>query len=289
MQIRHLDIEALRALVTIADLSSFSLTAARLGRTQSAISLQIKRLEEMLGQSLLHRVQGRVAGPTEEGQTLIAYARQMLRLNDEAYQCIARDSIAGSLRIGLPEELMESIFPAAMRRFQAACPQMRLCLRSDTSAALLKSMEAGELDSVLFKHCGQLNIENATPIWREPLVWMAGEAFAHALPAPLPLALFGENCAFRMAATQALARDERSWHLAYSGSSTTGLRFAVASGLGITVLPRSFQCAGLRIIDKGLPPLPDAEISVRHAPEGVHPATERFVALIGEEILRQRR
>lgn len=288
MKFRHLDIEALRALVAIADLVSFSQAASQLGRTQSAISLQIKRLEEMLGQSLLLRTQGRVQGPTAEGLALITYARQMLRLNDEAYHCVGRDRTAGTLRIGLPEELMESVFPAAMARFHSACPEMRLCLRSDTSASLLKGLEAGELDTVLFKHCGRPPASSERSIWREPLVWMAGEAYAHELASPLPLALFGENCAFRLAATQALAGIGQRWVLAYSGSSTTGLRFAVSAGLGITVLPRSFRCPGLRVIDQGLPPLPNAEIGVRHAPGSVHPAAERFVNLIGEEVRRER-
>lgn len=286
---RHLDIEALRALVTIADLSSFSLAAARLGRTQSAVSLQIKRLEEMLGQSLLRRVQGRVEGPTEEGKTLIGYARQMLRLNDEAYHCVGRDPVAGTLRIGLPEELMESVFPAAMARFQAAYPKVRLLLRSDTSAALLKTLEEGELDTALFKRCGLPEDGGDRAIWREPLVWMVGEGFGHELPSPLPLALFSENCAFRIAATQALARRGVSWQLAYTGSSTTGLRFAVACGLGVTALPLGLLSPGLRVIDQGMPPLPEAVISVRHGPGSAHPAAERFVTLVGEEIQRQRR
>jgi len=283
---RHLDIEALRALVAIADTASFSQAAGQLGRTQSAVSLQIKRLEEALGRTLLRRVQGRVDGATEEGRALIAYARQILRLNDEAYHCVARETSVGTLRVGLPEELMESVFPAAMRRFREQYPGMRLTLRCDLSAALLAAVDAGTLDLALFKHCGAAPA--ALDLWQEPLAWMAGEAWANERPTPLPLALFGENCAFRIAATGALAREGIEWRLAYSGSSTTGLRHAVACGLGVTVLPRSLLAPGLSVVEAGLPALPDAHLAVHHAAGETHPAAARFAALIGEEMRLRR-
>ena len=282
MQIRHLDIDALRAFASIVDLGSFSLAASRLGRTQSALSLQLRKLEEMLGQTLLRRIQGRVDGPTEEGRALLGYARQMLQLNDEAWHSIARHEEAGVLRIGLPEEYMESVFPAAMARFAAAYPRMRLQLRSDTSAALLAALAAGELDTAFFKHCRE-DEAGDLPVWREPLLWLAGAGHYPALPTPLPLALYRENCAFRLAATQALAAAGKSWELCYSGASATGLRHAVRAGIGITVLPRSQAGDDMRILE-GLPLLPDARLSARHAGSAIHPAAERFVALIGDAI-----
>lgn len=285
---RHLDIEALRALVAIADTLSFSVAALQLGRTQSAVSLQIKRLEDILGQKLLRRVQGRVDGATDEGRVLISYGREILRLNDEAYASVAEDAAVGSLRIGLPEELMESVFPAAMARFQGFYPRVRLSVRADASANLRPLLENGELDLILFKHCeGQAAINTMT-VWQEPLVWMAGEAYATTLPTPLPMALFGENCCFRIAATAALAKAGRAWQLNYTGSSITGLRHAVCCGLGIAVLPQSLLVPGMVVIGTGLPPLPEARIAAAFAAGATHPAAERFVALIGEEIRAQR-
>ncbi|MDO8959150.1 MAG: LysR substrate-binding domain-containing protein [Rhodocyclaceae bacterium] len=285
---RNLDMEALRALVAIADTASFSTAALQLGRTQSAISLQIKRLEAMLGQTLLRRVQGRVDGATAEGRAFISYARQILRLNDEAYSAVAEDTAAGTLRVGLPEELMESVFPAAMSRYQALYPRMRLRLQSDVSANLRQGLDSGELDLILFKHCDRSVPASASSVWQEPLVWMAGEAYAADLPTPVPLALFGENCAFRIAATGALAKAGLAWQLTYSGSSTTGLRHAVRCGLGITALPGSLLIPGMVVVEAGLPGLPNARIAARHAPGEVHPAADRFVALLGEEIRSQR-
>ncbi len=285
---RNLDMDALRALVAVVDLASFSHAAQQLGRTQSAISLQIKRLEDLLGQVLLHRTQGRVDGATAEGVALLAYARQILRLNDEAYSCVAQDAAVGTLRIGLPEELMECVFPAAMSRFRALYPRMQLRLQADTSARLLAALERAELDLILFKHCSDRAPANASTIWQEALVWMAGESHADLRPSPLPLALFGENCAFRIAATAALAQAGLSSQLVYSGSSLTGLRHAVRCGLGITALPSSLLLPGMRSLDSGLPALPPASIAVRHAAGEIHPAAARFVALLAEEIQRQR-
>jgi DNA-binding transcriptional LysR family regulator len=287
MQTRNFDIEALRALVAIADTASFSQAAVQLGRTQSAVSLQIKRLEAMLGRLLLRRVQGRVDGATDEGLALIGYARQMLRLNDEAYRSVAQQTVAGLLRVGLPEELMESVFPLAMERFQSLYPRVRLSVRSDTSANLLAGLNTADFDLVLFKHCLPEALGEPS-LWHEPLVWMAGAAWAHELPSPLPMALFVENCAFRIAASAALARAGVNWQLSYSGSSVTGLRHAVACGLGVTALPRSLLIAGLTIIESGLPVLPQAHISARHASGARHPAADRLVGLLAEAIRQSR-
>lgn len=288
MRTRHLDPEALRALVAIADTAGFSAAAQQLGRTQSAVSLQIKRLEETLGQTLLKRVQGRVDGPTAEGELLIAYAREILRLNDEAYASVAENAAAGSLRIGVPEELMENIFPAAMRRFQALFPRMRVTLRAGPSPELRQALAAGEFDLILFKHCDAVPPKGSLPVWSEPLAWMAGEGYATGLPTPLPLALFGENCVFRIAATSSLAKAGMAWQLAFTGTSVTGLRQAVMCGLGVGVLPRSLLLPGMVEIAAGLPRLPPAQIAAAFAPGQPPSAAERFVALIGEELRQQR-
>lgn len=290
MPYRHLDIEALRALVCIVDTTSFSVAAKQLGRTQSALSLQLKRLELMLGQTLLRRVQGRVDGPTAEGAALLAYARQILRLNDEAYATVAQDAAAGTLRIGLPEELMESVFPGVMSVFQALYPRLRLFLRADTSAALRQALAEGTLDLALYKHCGETAPTAGEVLWQEPLVWMLGSTYRDSPPqmadGGLPLALFGENCVFRLAVTAALARAAWPWSLQYSGSSTTGLCHAVRCGLGLTVLPRSLLAEGLAEIstidERLLPLLPPARLLAEHAPGAVTTPARRLVAMIGE-------
>lgn len=292
---RHLDIEALRALACIVDSGGFSAAAAQLGRTQSAVSLQIKRLELVLGQTLLQRVQGRVEGPTAEGTALLAYARQILRLNDEAYATVAQDTEIGTLRIGLPEELMESVFPAVMPLFRALYPRLRLTLHADTSQALQQALAAGSLDLALYKHCGAQAPTDSEVLWQEPLVWMAGNAYRDSLTAPdeagLPLALFGENCVFRLAVTAALAGAGQAWSLNYTGHSVTGLRHAVRCGLGITALPKSLLGPGMaeltHIAGLALPTLPPARLLAAYAPGTPGTAARRFASLVGDAMGRR--
>lgn len=287
---RHLDIESLRTLACIVDTGGFSAAANQLGRTQSAVSLQIKRLEQLLGQTLLQRVQGRVEGLTAEGSALLAYARQILRLNDEAYATVAQDTEIGALRIGLPEELMESVFPAVMPQFQTLYPRLRLTVHADTSLALQQALAAATLDLALYKHCGDSAPSDSEVLWQEPLVWMAGTAYRDSLAtlddARLPLALFGENCVFRLAVSAALARAGLVGSLTYTGSSTTGLCHAVRCGLGITALPQSLLGPGMaeitHIAHQPLPALPPARLLAAYAAGTPVTAAKRFASLVGE-------
>lgn len=293
MSLRHLDLDALRAFVAIVEQGGFSIAAEQLGRTQSAVSLQIKRLEQTLGQTLLQRVQGRVDGPTAEGNALLAYARQMLRLNDEACAILARNAVTGSLRIGLPEELMEQVFPAAMPLFRARYPRLLLSVQAEASIVLRAALAEGRLDVVIYKDCSDVVGAELEVLRDEPLCWVAGEAYRDTLQADagvLPLALFGENCVFRMAATAALARAGIAWQVHYSGSSTTGLRHALRHGLGLGVLPESLLGDGLLAVDScaglALPSLPRSRLVAAYAGDSVAPAALCLIAAFAESLQR---
>jgi len=280
---RHLDMDLLRGLVAIADSGSFSAAALQLGRTQSALSLQVKRLEDLLGHTLLDRSHGRMLGPTEEGRMLIDYARRILRLNDEAYSCFAQPGLAGKLRVGVPEELMDGVFPDVMVAFGRACPRVELSLRCDISARLAAAVEAGELDLALVKRVG----ESAAPgevLRREPMVWFVGEGSDAHRRRPLPVAVFHEGCVFRVAALAALAKAEIPWQLSYVGNGFTGIRHAVAAGLAVTPLPRSLAGPGLVEVRPTLPELPMAELVTCWPAGEASPAARRLVALIQERL-----
>lgn len=278
----NLEIDLLRALVAIADTGSFSTAAAQLGRTQSAVSLQIKRLESAVGQALLVRRQGRVAGPTAEGQVLIEYGRRILRLNDEAYSCFSRPALAGRLRLGMPEEFMESVFPPVLATFSRTFPRVELSVRTDVSSRLAALVEAGELDLVIAKRVADSTLPQG-PEWRvlrrEPLVWCAGEGSNASEERPLPIAVFHEGCAFRMAAITALAGAAFPWRAAFVGSSFTAMRNAVYAGLAITPLPRSLVRDGLVELSQGLPVLPETELVTRFAPGDVLSSAQRLLSL----------
>lgn len=286
--LRNLDMDLLRALVAIADSGSFSAAAARLGRTQSAISLQIKRLEEIVGQALLERSQGRLAGPTAEGRVLIDYGRRILRLNDEAYSCFTQPGLSGRLRLGLPEELMESVFPRVLADFTQAYPRVELSVRCDLSVRLAKALESGELDLVIAKRVPSDGEPDGTSDWRllrrEPLVWFSGAGSNAVDQRPLPLALFHEGCVFRMAAVSALASAAIAWRTAFSGSSFTALRHAVAAGLAVTPLPRSLATVGLVELQQTLPALPEAQLTTRLAPGPTHPAAHRLIEIFAARL-----
>lgn len=278
----NLDLDLLRALIAIADKGSFSRAAEQLGRSQSAVSLQIQRLEALTGRALLQRSQGKVIGPTDDGRLLLAYARQMLSLNDEAYQSLGGTPLVGELRIGMPEEWMEGVFPAALQRFRIRHPHMQLSVLSGISSLMVEALAAGRLDVAVVKETTQSADDDADTIWREPLAWMVAESYPPGWPETLPLAVFGETCAFRLAATAALGKAGRNWRVAYSGGSMASLRHAVRCGLGVTVLPRSLRIEGLSVVSAGLPPLPDARLQARYAEGTRHPAVQHWVDLLKE-------
>ncbi|WP_231067570.1 LysR family transcriptional regulator [Ideonella dechloratans] len=268
MNPRHLDLDLLRTLVAIADSGSFSTAAERLGRSQSAVSLQVKRLEEQVGQPLLDRAQGRLNGPTEEGRALLDYARRLLRLHDEACSLFSAPGVSGQLRVGLPEELMEDAFPAVLQAFAQACPRVTLSLRSDLSVRLGQALEAGELDLAIVKRVGAGAPQPPAGLGerglrQEALVWFTGEGSEAAHQRPLPLAVFQEGCVFRVAGLAALAQAGIEPVLRFTGHSATGIRHAVAAGLAVAPLPRGMAQPGLVAVRQGLPPLPATALVAR--------------------------
>lgn len=281
--LRNLDIDLLRTFVSICESRSFSFAAERLGRTQSAISLQIKRLEEGLGQNLLQRSQGRVVGPTAEGQVLLDYALRILRLNDEVYACFRPGGEPGQLRLGLPEELMEGVFPRVLKQFIGLYPRIELSVHCDLSARLVARAESGEFDLVLAKQSSaQPLVESSSPwrvIKREALLWALGEGSNAAERTPLPIGVFHEGCVFRAAALAALGGAQQSWQLAFVGSSYTALRHAVLAGLAVAPLPESLLGNGLMAQRKGLPELPGSELLARVGDAPARPAAEHLLRL----------
>ena len=285
---RNLDIDLLRTLITIADTGSFSGAAARLGRTQSAVSLQVKRLEEAVGDALLIRSHGRVTGPTAEGLLLIDYGRRILRLNDEAYSCFARPEFSGRLRVGLPEEVMEVVFSKVQADFSAACPRVELSVRCDLSVRLVELVETGELDLALARRVSAVDAANVPHGWRvirhEPLVWATGEGSIAIEQSPLPVGVFHEGCVLRTAALAALAAAQIPWRPAFVGSSFSTLRHAVVSGIAVTPLPKSVLLPGMVEVRGLLPELPVIETMIGFAPGQTLSIARQFEQIIDKQL-----
>ncbi len=279
-----LDIELLRAFVAVAETGSFTRAAQRLGRVQSAVSMQIKRLEAATGCALFTRGHRRVA-LAPDGEVLLGYARRMLRLSEQALAELGQSAQAGAVRLGTADTA--SVFlPGVLSRFAQACPGAQMEVTCDRSWTLLDALDAGELDLALVTQaCGR---GGGQAIRREPLVWASAAGHLAHEEKPLPLALFSQGCAYRQAAMAALDRGERAWRNAYNSVNLEGVRAAVRAGIAVAVLPQSTLEPGMRVLGaaEGFPPLPDYEITLyRHSGEG-NATAERLAEEIVQGLAR---
>lgn len=282
MLVRNLDIDLLRAFVMIADAGSFTRAAERLHRTQSTISLQLKRLEDTLGRQLLDRNARRVH-LTTEGEVLLTYARQILRMNDEAVSRVTEPDLQGVVRLGTPEDFATTHLPGVLSRFAQAHPRVALEVTCDLTLNLLDRFQAGEFDLVLIKR-EPVGPSVGVKVWQEPLVWAAIDRSVVDAAAPLPLIVSPHPCVYRKRAIQALDQIGRPWRIAYTSTSLAGTQAAVRAGLGVTVLPKEMVAPGLQVLGEaeGLPALDDTEIALCRAPG---PAS-RVVDRLAEHIVR---
>ncbi|WP_407177287.1 LysR family transcriptional regulator [Bradyrhizobium sp. STM 3562] len=230
-----LDIDTLRSLIAIVELKSFSRAAERLGRSQSAISLQIARLEGLVGHPLLERSRGRVIGPTPRGAALVAHAREMVALNERAVAAMRGPASGERIRLGLPADFLERDFSSALEEIRLRYPKAQLSLRTDVSARLKEDLGLGRLDLALFKRA-QSN-EAGAAIAFEPMAWFGRPtAFARGDGA-VPLVAFAEGCAYRDEALRSLRQAARDWTIACEARSLSALVHAVKAGLGYAALP----------------------------------------------------
>ncbi|HIC7210513.1 LysR substrate-binding domain-containing protein [Burkholderia stabilis] len=275
-----LDTALLHTFVAVADIRSFTGAGRRLNLSQSAVSAQVVRLEEQVGQPLLVR-NTRSVTLTEQGRTLLGYARAMLNLSEEARARLGTgDAIDARLRIGASEDFAGGWLPDVMRRHRAARRGLRLELTVDIGDSLFRRHADGEFDLVIGSRCTHAG-QGAT-LWHEPLVW----AFARHEPLPegdVPLACFPDPCPYRGAAIKALALAGLRYRIACESPSVTGIRTFARAGIAIAPVPRSAIDDTLRELGapEGLPPLPETEFVMMH--DTGMPAAVEFAATIFDE------
>ncbi|MCH7627473.1 LysR substrate-binding domain-containing protein [Novosphingobium sp.] len=284
MAFRNLDIDLLRCFVTIADTGSLTRAGQRLGRTQSAVSLQLKRLEEQLNRSLFDR-SPRSLAITSDGERLIGPARQILRLNDATVAEMFEPDITGQVRIGVPEDFATAHLPGVLAAFAEAHPLVELEVTCDLTLNLLERFHAGAFDLVLVKRQPEQERQPGVRVWREPLVWVARDRQAVADLRRVPLVVSPEPCVYRKRASESLDAMGRAWRVAYTSTSLGGSLSAVRAGLGITVLPLEMVPPGLTALgeDSGLPPLYDTEIALIEAPglsDTAHRLAQHIIAAL---------
>jgi DNA-binding transcriptional LysR family regulator len=260
-----LDPACLRAFLAVVELGGFTRAAMKLNRTQSAISMQIRRLEETLGARLIE--DRKKATLTPAGERILEPARRMLLLNDEMVGRAKGIDIAGRVRIGTPDDYVSFFLPAILRRLSITHPQIEVEVRCNMSVDLVNAVDRGTIDMALItRACGN---DEGLVVRREPLVWAAADE-SLARRNPLPLALFSPGCRFREAIIGRLEETHRPYRIAYESPSVASLSAAVCEGLAITAMARISLAPPMKILDEsyGLPSLPDTEIAL-YGPRGV--------------------
>lgn len=228
----NLDLDTLRSLVVANEQGGYGEAGSRLGRTPSAISLQMKRLQRDVGAPLF-RKRGRGVALTEAGEIVLHYAKRILALNDELLETVRGASLRGSVRLGFSQDFADEILPTVLARFSKLYPLVTVELRIDGNAALVHAIEKDELDLALA--VGHDEKETAEVVGRLDLVWIAATEFVVRAQQPLPLVVLGPQCAFRKAAIRALDDAGVSWRVAAVSPSVAGVWAAARGGLGVTV------------------------------------------------------
>jgi len=261
METPRLELDLLNTLVAIADLGGFAKAGARVGRTQSAVSLQMQRLEELAGQALFAR-SGRSQTLTEAGQTLVYYARRMLALSDEAVGVLGNASLAGTVRLGTSQDMAEGWLPPVLGAFAKQFPAVRLECHVDRSAALVQAAREGQLDVALTLHHGQH--AGAEVLGELPLVWIGPGKGMPPTEGPLPLVMLNAPCEFRDRSLQALDQAGIPWRIVFSSLSVSALWAAIRAGLGVTVRTRVGLPPDLRVLarSKRFPGLPRTQVAL---------------------------
>jgi DNA-binding transcriptional LysR family regulator len=247
MHAANLDIDLLRSFAAVADTGSFTAAAELVARTQSAVSVQVKRLEGIVGRRVFERT-SRSLALTPAGETLLGYARRILQLNDESVRRIAEPPVAGEIRLGITEYFVPNELPAILARFAAAYPDVHLEVRMGLSRDLRDELAQKQFDAVIVRLAPR---ERDQAIWSEPQVWVAREGFEPMRGAALPLALLPAPCVLREHALESLKRLKRPWKIAFTGSSMASVQAAVCAGLGVSILPRSSLLPGMQVLAKG--------------------------------------
>ena len=281
MNLTNLDLDTLRTLIVANDLGGYGQAAVRLGRTPSAISLQMKRLQEEL-RTPLFRKQGRVLKLTEAGQTALGYARRMLALNDDLLQTMHGATLAGTVRIGAPQDFA-ALLPDVLRQFATLYPRTQIELRIEGNGALIEALDKSQLDLALT--IGFADRKEALLLGELPVLWIASRAFrtpGRTQDDALPLAVLGPQCAFRKSAVQHLEAAGIPHRIAATSPSLDGLWAALQGGLGITART-AMQLPAHLVADRSLhrlPALPTLPVALHRGPDTANSALDTFHSIL---------
>lgn len=267
MMSRLFDLDLLNALVVVAETGSLSAAAPRLCRSQSAVSEQIRKLEEMCGQPLFRRGKSG-ASLTPAGERLIGHARQLLALSDAAYRDMHAAQLAGELRLAITDYFRPGALPGILRRVRDQFPRLRLHVSIRKSALIEETADSGEFDiglsMAILDRPSRRNAAKRIKLRREPLLWVADRSFVMPDDGVLPLVVLPDTCSLQRFIARTLAAHQVPHTVMHSASGVGGLHLALAAGLGLTCLNASAVPADAVVLASGnrLPPLPKVEFSL---------------------------
>ncbi|HHA1915376.1 TPA: transcriptional regulator LrhA [Enterobacter asburiae] len=256
--IMNLDLDLLRTFVAVADLNTFAAAAAAVCRTQSAVSQQMQRLEQLVGKELFAR-HGRNKLLTEHGIQLLGYARKILRFNDEACMSLMFSNLQGVLTLGASDESADTILPFLLNRISSVYPKLALDVSVKRNAFMVEMLNEHKVDLVVTTHRpGQFD---CLTLRTSPTHWYCAAEYVMQKGEPVPLVLLDDPSPFRDMVLTALNEANIPWRLAYVASTLPAVRAAVKAGLGVTARPVEMMSPELRVLGKsdGLPALPDTE------------------------------
>lgn len=269
------------------ELGSFAKAADRLGRSTSAVSAQLKKLEEQAGAELFRKA-GRGLALTEAGETMLAYGKRLLELNDEAVVAVRGVDLEGWVRLGLQEDFGETLLPDVLGRFARAHPKVKIEARVARNAELLEAVAARRLDLALAWSDGS-RTGHCEVLASVPLCWVGTKHSAMLdLEEPVPLIALDNHCLMRTIATSALDDAGVSWRISFIGSSLASLWAAAAAGLGLTVRTGLWLPPKVTLIErssKPLPALPSLGLALHRAEVRLPPAAEALAAMVATNVL----
>lgn len=256
-----LETDLLRTFLTVARHQNVTRGAEALHRTQSAVSIQIKRLEECLSVKLFRR-ESRGVTLTEAGERLWRAADRIVNDLDQTVREFRTDPIGGLVRVGIPDEYGSGVLPAILSNFRVRHPAVEVYVRCGFSVDFPEALTRGELDLAVFTDACAPDGSNS--LMRDATVWVASQPYQCSLKEPIPLALYDRTCSWRDMATKALEDVGQPYRIVFSSESTAGIKAAVASGLAVGVLARSTVERSMYILNgqRCLPSLPDAALQL---------------------------
>lgn len=255
-----IDTALLKTFLTLVETKHFTLAAEKLHRSQSAISLQVGKLEALLGKKLFCR-DNRNVQLTLDGEHLIGYAKKMAKLEKEMFGHFQHPALEGEVILGIPEDLATAYLPGILSEFAELFPRIMIQVYCEFSLNLLKGFDEGNYHVILVKEDPKNPRQESEKIAEEELVWVGRQGMAIDFLEAVPLVLAPSPCVYRQRAIDALSREGIRWKIVYTSPSLTGALAAVKAGLGVTVLPREMVPKEL-LVQKNFPKLQIAQISL---------------------------